>query len=378
MKIIKTLKNHKHLIDLSNKNIKGVLDLENICNPLFLSNKELLKLLKYNNIEKLNNKYKYVIEIDEIDCSNNEITEIINIPYTLKYLNCSYNKITSLLNLPDYMTGLNCKKNPLKELYYPFYIKPIKYPSKLIYLKFGNKFNQPIDNLPNSLTHLTFGDDFNQPIDNLPNSLTHLTFDSAGTDYYCGSNSHSFNQSVDSLPSSLTHLTFNDFFDNYVDNLPNSLTHLTFGIYFNKPINNLPLNLLYLKLSSEFDQVLDNLPDNLQTFILCSIGNYFDEKTLISEPSFNQPINKLPLNLQKFTIDINIIYINQFEINFLPPNLKEFNLNIFFFDYPPPYNFNFKYKLNKKDLNKIISINKEPIQIKYIHEYINEYLKNIF
>lgn len=131
-------------LNISNKNIEGVLDLKNFSN------------------------------LEELDCSNNKITEIINIPKTLKYLNCENNKITKLNALPDNLTGINCKKNPLKELYYPFNIKPKKYPSKLTHLKFGNKFNQTINNLPNSITHLTLGDNFNQSIDDLPDSIKYL------------------------------------------------------------------------------------------------------------------------------------------------------------------------------------------------------------
>ena len=74
----KKYKNNIKILNISNKNIKGILDL---------------------------NKFKY---LKELNCSTNEITEIINIPNSLKYLNCSNNKISSLLNLPDGMTGLNC------------------------------------------------------------------------------------------------------------------------------------------------------------------------------------------------------------------------------------------------------------------------------
>ena len=102
------------IINISNKNIKGVLDLE-------------------------------FIELEELYCSNNEIIEIMNIPRTLKYLNCENNQITSLNNLPDDLSGINCKKNPVKELYYPFNIKPNKYPHKLTHLTFGYKFNQKIN-----------------------------------------------------------------------------------------------------------------------------------------------------------------------------------------------------------------------------------------
>jgi Leucine-rich repeat (LRR) protein len=74
------------ILNLSNKNIKGILDLS-----------------EFESLE-------------ELDCSNNKITEIINIPNTLKYLNCENNEITKLNNLPNNLTGINCKKNPLKEL----------------------------------------------------------------------------------------------------------------------------------------------------------------------------------------------------------------------------------------------------------------------
>ena len=88
-------------LDLSNKNISGILDLE---------------------------KFKY---LEELNCSNNKITNILNLSTTIKYINCSHNKIKSLLNLPNSLIGINCKYNPIEELYYPFTVKPKKYPSRL-------------------------------------------------------------------------------------------------------------------------------------------------------------------------------------------------------------------------------------------------------
>jgi len=199
--LLKKYKYDTKILNITNKNIEGILDLS---------------------------KFKY---LEELDCSNNEINEIINIPTNFNYLNCSNNKITSLLNLPDEMTGLNCKKNKLKELYYPFNIKPKKYPSNLTHLKFGNNFINPIDNLPNSLTHLTLGYRFNNPIDNLPSSITHLKI--------CGN----FNNPIDNLPNSLTHLKLGYRFNHPIDNLPSSITHLTLGNDFNQPIDNLPKSL---------------------------------------------------------------------------------------------------------------------------------------
>lgn len=62
---------------------------------------------------------------------------------------------------------------------------------------------------------------------------------------------------------------------------------------------------------------MDNLPNSLEILKLWSIGNYHDEKTLISSAMFNQPINNLPNNLQEIKIDIDIDNcIKQLEINY--------------------------------------------------------------
>ena len=63
------------IIDISNKKIKGILCLDD-----------------FENLEYL-------------DCSFNEITEINKLSSSLKNLNCSNNKIVKLNNLPDYMTS---------------------------------------------------------------------------------------------------------------------------------------------------------------------------------------------------------------------------------------------------------------------------------
>src|SRR5690606_16633138 len=76
------------------------------------------------------------------------------------------------------------------------------------------------DKLPQSLVHLRFGDFFNQTVNNLPPSLAYLRF---------GSYFHLF---IDHLPSSLKHLTLGDHFSPPVDHLP-SLTYLKFGRGFN-------------------------------------------------------------------------------------------------------------------------------------------------
>ncbi len=68
---------------LSNKNIKGLLDLG-----------------RFTRLKKLK-------------CTENEITEIINFPETLKELNCEQNKIKFFDNLPPNLIFLCCRSNDL-------------------------------------------------------------------------------------------------------------------------------------------------------------------------------------------------------------------------------------------------------------------------
>jgi Leucine-rich repeat (LRR) protein len=83
-------------LDKSKKNIKGILDLSKFC-----------KLTKLN-------------------CSRNNINQIINSPISLLELYCSFTQIKNLDNLPNSLTKLYCSFTKIKNL----------------------------DNLPNSLTKL--------------------------------------------------------------------------------------------------------------------------------------------------------------------------------------------------------------------------------
>jgi len=140
-----------------------------------------------------------------------------------KYFSVNYKLSPSCVNIPYikkihnyYGNGKNLP-NTLNILFLEDkFNEPVQLPSSITHLKFGDNFDQPVENLPSSITHLTFGKKFNQSIDNLPTSITHLTFES------------DFNQPVENLPSSITDLTFGENFNQPID-LPSSITHLTFG-----------------------------------------------------------------------------------------------------------------------------------------------------
>ncbi len=233
IKLLKSYDKSAKSLDMSNKNITGILDLE-----------------EFGNLEKL-------------ICSHNKITDITNFSIKLKYFDCSHNLIEELngnqikLNF-EY---LNCKKNPLAKLFYPYNIKPKLYPKTLRELKFGYEFNQSVDNLPNNIIDLEFGDNFNQPVDNLPNNVVNLIF------------GDSFNRSVDNLPNSIINLTFGCSFNKPVNNLPNNITNLSFGDNFNKSIDNLPNNIVNLSFGKNFKKSPANYPKNLTDLTIKNIEN---------------------------------------------------------------------------------------------------------
>ncbi len=68
-------------LDISNKNICGVLDLK---------------------------QFPY---LQELNCCDNEITSLDNMPSSLIELYCSRNQITSLNNLPSSLITLDCSYN---------------------------------------------------------------------------------------------------------------------------------------------------------------------------------------------------------------------------------------------------------------------------
>ena len=65
---------------------------------------ELPDLSIYPNLKKLN-------------CSNNKLISLDNLPNTIVELDCAFNKITSLDHIPPSLSKLSCNDNPL---YYDF------------------------------------------------------------------------------------------------------------------------------------------------------------------------------------------------------------------------------------------------------------------
>jgi hypothetical protein len=395
----------KNILNLSNKNIVGILDLK-----------------KYD--EFINYKKIY-----SINCSNNQISKIINIPNSLKYLNCSNNQIKSLLNLPDLMTKIKCKFNPLKKLYYPLKIKPKKWSRELTHLKLKYFFENCFDELPNDLIYLEipFSKELNIFFNDIPTKIKKILHI---TEYISQDNINSINTiinhiiingdncdiNLDNLSNNIKYLDLPPNYTNTIDNLPNSIEYINFLNYdeyysqcgnyreklFDKTIDNLPSKLIYLNLSGswDFNQSLNNLPNNLEILEMANLLNYDKKintlptelKKLVFKTHYNyildniikllpskleylelkgkfiDPINILSSNLKKIKLHINCP--SHIKIDFLPNTVEEFTINVSkkynsFYDFMEFKKNSFNFDLNKYILSEYIP-----------SEYILEYKKS--
>ena len=101
------------------------MDYSNIT-ELDLSNKGLTKLPDlslYTNLKNLNCSQNQITSMDnlpqaitKLECYNNQITSLDNLPQTITTLCCSNNKLTSLDNLPLTLTELYCFNNQITSL----------------------------------------------------------------------------------------------------------------------------------------------------------------------------------------------------------------------------------------------------------------------
>jgi len=168
-------------------------------------------------------------------------------------------------------------------------------------IQFNKQFDTQIDNLEllcPSIRHLKFGQNFNQLVDNLPSTVMFIQFG-----YY-------FDQSVDHLPSLLETVIFDQCFNQLIDNLPQSVNRIIFSTDgdFNQPIAQLPSSLTYLKLSRHYNQLFDHITSPLR---FLKFGEFFNmpichlPETLVRVifgDDFNQPLDYIPQSVKYLTV----------------------------------------------------------------------------
>jgi hypothetical protein len=185
--------------------------------------------------------------------------------------------------------------------------KPNEFPL-LKFLRFGPRFNSPLDNLPINLESLEFPSDshFNQLLPLFPSSLTSLTF------------GQFFNRPLNQISSAckLTQLKFGQYFNERITpgTLPTQLSSLEFNKeYSHSEVTreHFPLQLQHLTLYSEFSQTLDNLlPITLKSLRFPSLCNF----------RFPLLSSALPPNLQ--LLEFSADFDTQLNENSLPQSLE--------------------------------------------------------
>ncbi len=102
-----------------------------------------------------------------LNCTDNQLITLPTLPSSLTVLDCSYNQLTALPALPNSLTGLGCVYNQLTAL--------PTLPSSLTELNCSYNSLTALPTLPSSLTALDCSTNYLTTLPALPNSLTHLT-----------------------------------------------------------------------------------------------------------------------------------------------------------------------------------------------------------
>ena len=174
MKYIKSYKlfeSKKTFLDISGHGYKTIpLKLSDSLIYINCSQNNLSKLPNLpKNLEKLicsNNKLTELPELpkylDELDVDNNKIIKLPKLPNTLISLDCSHNKLTELLKLPKNLENLYCFDNNWKEplnfdIIRKFYIQPYTKNQKYLFNSenFQRKF---LTEYPEKFKNLCVGD----------------------------------------------------------------------------------------------------------------------------------------------------------------------------------------------------------------------------
>ena len=116
-----------------------------------------------NKIKKLDDLPR---NLKTLKCEDNKLTSLNNLPSKIKYLDCSHNKITELLNLPRELIFLKCDYNKI--------IKLDNLPLTLEILICGCNEIISLDKLPKGLKYLNCQDNKLETLNNLPKFLHHL------------------------------------------------------------------------------------------------------------------------------------------------------------------------------------------------------------
>lgn len=233
------LKSNSKVIDISTQCIAGILDLK--------ENTRLEILDCSNNL--ITTITNIPLTLEELNCSRNLLINLDGLPNNLIKLDCSFNQITQLDNLPYGLVELICKKNEFK------YLEMI--PEGLEILDCANNQLEKLEDLPNSLKKLNCSSNQITWINFLPEGLIELN---------CSLN---FIWKISKLPSSLKELdcSCNKIEGEFVF-VPN-LTNAYIQNNLIESLNNLESCSKLKILNCENNKItkIDGIPNRLEEFI---------------------------------------------------------------------------------------------------------------
>lgn len=145
----------------------------------------------------------------------------------------------------------------------------ITYPSTLITIEYGDRFNKSIDTLPDSVENIKLGLGFTQEIKKIPKNLR----------FFILNNNYDKKISEDIVFSNLVHLKLGDRYNFPLDvqNFP-ALESVIFGHDYDNDMMQVPLNIKYIKFADHYIGSIDwnNIPNSLETIY---VGNTLIYKT---------------------------------------------------------------------------------------------------
>ena len=320
------------ILNLSNNEITNIQNIPQTVHTLIISNNKIKKLINvplnikilYINKNLLNEINIIESEIVELYCDKNKLTTI-NYSKNLRILSCSYNKISNLDNMINTIINCNCSHNKIK------YFNNLS--ESLLY--FNCSFNQlfVFEQIPENLIVLNINNNKLLELNNLPNSLKELCCSSNKIKtLLLSENLIKFEGSYNNLSSIILNnklqiliISNNSFID--LPKLPESLIILNCcSNMINKII--LPINLkeLYCDYCEELYKIYFNDKLEILSCDYTLIDNLDDIPNCILKISCRHTkitkIINIPNTLKYLDIEGNI---------FLDNDIKYFDLNIYYF-----------------------------------------------
>ena len=154
----------KNTLKLDYLNLVGKFNIDDYF--IFGKNKDNIKILILRN-NLINEICVLPNEIEYVDCSYNNISELIDLPFKLKKLVCVHNKLKNLDYLPYGIKYLDCSNNNICELN--------NLPNSVIelYCSYNNIHN--LDCLPNNILIIKCSNNYITKLNNIPKNIKKIT-----------------------------------------------------------------------------------------------------------------------------------------------------------------------------------------------------------